>query len=262
MADANLTRVTDPNILAQLNAGSSTPAPRRATPPRPVISPAPVNPTATPGFRGSVTAAETRGREQWKETSRTVNGKTILGQVNVVTGEFKPYAKEFQSEQTTPTTDELAAARADALRFAGIAKELERSSKEDWFSTGFLAPTLSGYGGTAANTVKANVETLKQGGALKTLLEMSQKTGKNLLTPMSNSDVQLLSGAKQPPLDIGMRDTDFQSNARQYFNTYKNAYVAAGGSEKQFYTDLARLQGRASGSQKAKYSGISVERIK
>jgi len=217
----------------------------------------------TPGFRGAVTAAETRARGTFRDVTRKgPDGKPVFGQENTLTGEFKPYPKEMQPaapQKLTP--QELADAREDALRRASIAKELERSSREDWFSTGFLAPTFSGFGGSAAATAMQNIEALKAGGALQTLLTMAKQSGKNLLTPLSNSDVQLLSNAKQLPLDISMRDTDFQKNARQYFEANKRAYIAAGGKESDFQTQIMRLTGRANAAKKDT-SGIKVERVR
>lgn len=224
---------------------------------------APVPTQQTPGFRGAVTRAETTARGTFKDVTRTMpDGRKVVGQMNTVTGEFKPYGKELQPpSQIKLSPAELAGAKADALRRAALAKQLETSSREDWFATGFLAPTLSEYGGTAANTVKSNIEALKAGGALQTLLDMAKQSGRNLLTPLSNSDVQLLSNAKQLPLEIGMRDKDFQKNARQYYDANRRAYIAAGGTEKQFQTELMRFMGRSSAGARQN-AGVKVERIR
>lgn len=223
----------------------------------------PVKTTELPGFRSDVVSAETRARGTFRDVTRKgAGGKLIFGQENTVTGEFKPYPKEMQPQTAIPLTpQELADARDDALRRAAIAKGLEKSSREDWFSTGFLAPTFSQFGGTPAATVVQDIEALKAGGALNALLDMAKKAGKNLLTPLSNSDVQLLSNAKQFPLDIKQSDEKFQQNAVRYQEAAKNAFLAAGGTEKQFATQLARLTGRANAGA-AKNAGVKVERVR
>lgn len=224
----------------------------------------PIQPSETPAFRAEVTratsTASTLGQGTWSEyTKKLPDGRVVVGQRNNLTGEFKPYSKDLQpAAQPKLNPTDLAAARQDALRRAAIARQLETSSREDWFSTGFLAPTFSQYGGTAANVVTQNIDALKAGGALQTLLDMVKSSGKNLLTPLSNSDVQLLSNAKQLPLDVSMRDTDFQKNARQYYEANRRAFIAAGGSAKDFDAQVLRLTGRAN----TRASGIKVERIK
>ena len=229
--------------------------------PKPVLKP--VQTTETPGFRGAVTTAETVARGTFRDVTRKgPDGKPVFGQENTLTGEFKPYPKELQpAAQPKITPQELAEARSDALRRAYLAKEIERSSREDFFATGFLAPTAAGFGGSAAATVQQNIEALKAGGALQTLLNMARQTGKNLLTPLSNSDVQLLSNAKQLPLEISMRDKDFQKNARQYFDANKRAYIAAGGKASEFNTEIMRLTGRANAGARAN-AGVKVERVR
>lgn len=230
--------------------------------PAPTIKP--IQPNETPAFRAEVTratsTASTLGQGTWSEyTKKFPDGRVVVGQRNSLTGEFKPYSKDLQpAAQPKLNPKDLADARMDALRRAVLAKQLETSSREDWFSTGFLAPTLSQYGGTAANVVVQNIDALRAGGALQTLLDAIKSSGKNPLTPMSTSDVQLLSNAKQLPLDVSMRDTDFQKNARQYYEANRRAFIAAGGSAKDFDAQVLRLTGRAN----SRASGIKVERIK
>lgn len=223
----------------------------------------PVQPTETPGFRaqvaGATSTASTLGQGTWSEDKKTLpDGRIVVGQKNNLTGEFKPYPKEMQpSAEVKLNPTDLAAARQDALRRAVIAKGLEQKSK-DWFSTGFLAPTLSQYGGTNAFNVQQDIDALKSGGALDAIIDMAKKTGKNLLTPMSKSDADLIANAKQFPLAIGQDDDKFQQNARRYYEAARRAYLGAGGSAKDFETQVLRLSGRAN----SRASGIKVERIK
>lgn len=95
---------------------------------------------------------------------------------------------------------------------------------------GFGAETLSGIGGTGAASVQADLDSLKAGGALTEVLKMSQATGKNPFTPMSNSDVELIArnigNLSQRP-----DGKTFFSNLGNYKQAYTNAYVGSRGAQ-------------------------------
>ena len=221
-----------------------------------------LKPTETPGYKGQVagataTASTLGGGILKDEYLKQKDGTLVFGQRNQLTNAFHEYPQWMQPPKIAMNPEDLVAAKEDAIRRAVIAKGLESKSK-DWFATGFLAPTLSQYGGTNAADVQADVDSLKAGGALNVLIDMAKKTGKNLLSPMSASDVELISNAKQFPLAINQGDDQFQQNSRRYYEAARRAYLATGGKAKDFETQVMRLMGQANG----RASGIKVERIR
>lgn len=92
------------------------------------------------------------------------------------------------------------------------------------------AETLAQYGGTGAANVEAELGTLKAGGALSEILKMSQATGKNPFTPMSNSDVELIARNKGNLSQKSGPDSFFP-NLGNYQKAYTNAYVGARGQQ-------------------------------
>lgn len=147
-------------------------------------------------------------------------------------------AKANAGTQITP--DKLKAVRVDALNKIIAARKLKNMSRDNWFSTGFLAPTLAGVGGTNARSAQGLADTLKAGGALAEVLKMTQATGKNPFTPMSNSDVDLIS-RNIGNLDIGQRDGDFQGQVGQYEGAYRRAWKGAKGNDRALLDALNKL---------------------
>ena len=160
----------------------------------------------------------------------------------------------------TPTAEQMRQARIDALDKINAARDAINLSKNSWFATGFLAPTMSNFGGTPAKTVQARTQTLKAGGSLKDIIAMSQANGgKNPLTPMSNSDVELIASGRGN-LDIGQNDSAFQDEAAKYEDAYARGFQAAGGDPKHIEEalawrrrTLAQQQGKRAGSAVIKY---------
>lgn len=126
---------------------------------------------------------------------------------------------------------DMAAAREDALAKIRLARSLQERSRNKWFGTGFGAGLASNIAGTPAYDIQADAQTLLSGGALRKIMEMAEQNGgKNPLTPMSNSDVNLIANSIAN-LDVGQSDEQFQRNAGQYERAYLNAFRAAGGAK-------------------------------
>lgn len=148
------------------------------------------------------------------------------------------------------TPQALAEAREEALAKVRLARSLQERSKNKWFGTGFGARLASNLAGTPAYDINADAQTLLSGGALRKIMEMAETNGgKNPLTPMSNSDVNLIANSIAN-LDVGQSDEQFQRNAGQYERAYLNAFRAAGG--KQLPDDL-----RPKPAPKAQTQGVS-----
>lgn len=166
-----------------------------------------------------------------------------------------------EADKPQPLSPEaMQSARLDAMDKIALARRLRSKSSNDWFATGFLANTMSNFGGTPATTVKAGAGTLRSGGAIANILKATQANGgKNPFTPMSNSDVDLIAN-NTANLDIGQQDSDFQQAVGLYEDAYRNAYIGAGGDPNKLDAEieararfLAKQQGRASGPRVIKY---------
>lgn len=141
--------------------------------------------------------------------------------------------KEIKDAPAPPPTlspEALRAARIDAIDKIILARKLREKSANEWFATGFLADTASKIGGTPAKSVKTGSDTLKSAGALANIIKMAAANGgKNPLTPMSNSDVDLIANGTAN-LDIGQADTDYQDNVGLYEDAYRRGFQGAGGT--------------------------------
>ena len=140
----------------------------------------------------------------------------------------------------TVTPDQMKAVRVDALNKIITARRLANQSRDGWFATGFLAPTAAKIGGTPARSAQAMADTLKSGGALSEILKMTAATGKNPFTPMSNSDVDLIS-RNLANLDIGQSDQDFQRQVGTYEGAYRRAWKGAKGNDRALLDALNKL---------------------
>ena len=97
-------------------------------------------------------------------------------------------------------------------------------------SVGFGASTVSGWGGTGASNIKAGLNELKAGGALNEVMKMTQATGKNPFTPMSNSDVDLIA-RNISGVDQTQSPGDFFQSLKPYQDAYTRAYAGAVGGQ-------------------------------
>lgn len=154
---------------------------------------------------------------------------------------LKSEAELAQSQASTALTpDKLKAVRVDALNKIITARRLANQSRDGWFATGLFAPTAAKIGGTPARSAQAMADTLKSGGALSEILKMTAATGKNPFTPMSNSDVDLIS-RNLANLDIGQSDADFQRQVGTYEGAYRRAWKGAKGSDRALIDALNKL---------------------
>ena len=128
-------------------------------------------------------------------------------------------------------------------------------------SIGFGAQTVAGYGGTGAANVNAGLDELKAGGALNEVMKMTQATGKNPFTPMSNSDVDLIakniSGVSQ-----SQSPSDFFEAIKPYQDAYTRAYAGAVGGQtlnnevQRQYDKYVRENPNASPAQRQRFQQV------
>lgn len=84
-------------------------------------------------------------------------------------------------------------------------------------------------GSNAAN-IAADVDALKAGGALTEIMKMTQATGKNPFTPMSNNDVEIIARNKGN-LTQHQAPENFFANLKPYKDAYTRAYAGAVGMQ-------------------------------
>jgi len=219
--------VSDPSLIARLN-GSGSPQP---------IQIAPGDPKLPGQMQGQ--ALDNRLKE------RELNKPQILdnGQMfDPHRGRAVPIPGYVPKGPPKPTVtpDQMKAVRVDALNKIITARRLANQSRDGWFATGFLAPTAAKIGGTPARSAQAMADTLKSGGALSEILKMTAATGKNPFTPMSNSDVDLIS-RNLANLDIGQSDADFQRQVGTYEGAYRRAWKGAKGNDRALLDALNKL---------------------
>lgn len=135
------------------------------------------------------------------------------------------------SAEATLTPQDKEELKAEALSKLRLGASLIKRSREGWFTTGFGAKALSAVSESSpAGAVAADTETLKNAGALQRVIELSKKTGKNPLTPLSNSDFQALANSISN-LSTGQPDEQYQRNVGTLLDIYKRTYLAAGGAQ-------------------------------
>jgi len=155
-----------------------------------------------------------------------------------------------QGEPGKLTPEALKSVRLDAAKKFLLARQLKKKSEEGLFATGFMAPTMAGWGGTNAADVEAGAGTLKAGGALAEILKLTaQNGGKNPFTPMSNSDVDLIA-RNVANLDVKQTDKTFQQSVGAYEGAYKRGFMGAGGNYNALLRQLDKL-GLATPAEKA-----------
>lgn len=137
-------------------------------------------------------------------------------------------AREQQSKNPL-NLGQLSAASTDAMEKLRTIDRIRQNNDNSWFGAiGFGSDTMRGIGGTKATDIAADIDSLKAGGALSEILKMTQETGKNPFTPMSNSDVEVIARNKGN-LAQNQSDANFFANLNNYRNSYTRAYAGSEG---------------------------------
>lgn len=224
--------------------------------PKPTLKP--VQTTETPGFQAAVAGATARARAgveaetpppgyRWADAART--------RLVAVPG--------GPADKSPPVLNagQKSSARDDVAYRVGLARQL-KSKTGGLTGTGLFGPILSNIGATNAADAEAIIKNLQQKGAMSSILEMLQETGgKNPFTPMSMGEVEIIAGAKMPPLGVGLSDEINKQSSREIERAGLKAYRALGGTPAQLEADINRLMGRATQSKKAT-DGVTVKRIR
>lgn len=161
------------------------------------------------------------------------------------------------------TPDQKNSAREDIVNRIILARQLKETTK-GLTGTGALGPFWSylPIGGTRTKDAEAIASNLKQKGALASILDLLKQTGgKNPFTPMSQGETEIISGAKMPPIGVGLSDEVNIQSANEIERLGKKAYRSLGFSDAQLKADLERLSGRAQASNQAN-AGVKVERVR
>lgn len=150
--------------------------------------------------------------------------------------------RALSGQQLNPDT--LAAVRADAVTKINSIRQIRGRIE----GMPFPNATGAGFGdwlrhvpATAAHGIDAKIGTLKAGGALSEVLKLSAATGKNPFTPMSNSDVELIS-RNIGNLDQGQPAKDLIGELDLYERAYGRAFIGAKGDPRKL-RDVNRRDG-------------------
>lgn len=141
-----------------------------------------------------------------------------------------------QAQTEAASKDPFNAQQIDSVATDAMSKlkTIDRIRQNDRSSLlptiGFGADYTAGIGGTGAADIAADLETLKSGSALSEVLKMTQTTGKNPFTPMSNSDVNLIAN-NQGNLNQKQSRPNFNANLQNYQDAYTRAYAGAKGKQ-------------------------------
>ena len=138
--------------------------------------------------------------------------------------------------------DRLQSVEQDAMRqLQAVSRIGQNYNNATLPAIGLGADTVKNwFGGTAANNIAADQEVLQSGGAMNRIMQMSADNGgKNPLTPMSNSDVQMLAKGVGN-LDQSQSPDNYFANLNSYAEPAKRAYAGAVGM-KTLDAELKRL---------------------
>lgn len=184
-----------------------------------------------------------------QKTRQEIDQSAALFNAQKLEAEAKARLAELQAQQAQAEVDSkdplnpqvLSSAAADAMSKLQTIDRIKKNVGSAWLpAIGFGAPTASGIGGTNAANVRTDIGTLKSGGALSEVLKMTQATGKNPFTPMSNSDVELIA-TNTGNLAQDQSPSNFNANLGNYQNAYTKAYAGAVGL-KALNDEIRRLE--------------------
>lgn len=200
---------------------------------------------ATLGQTGASTAntqaTTARTRQQIDQDNALFDAQKKKAEAEALVAQMQAQAAQAEAQSKNPLNPQaLQGASADAMSKLQTIDRIRRNIANAILpAVGFGAQTAAGLGGTKAHDVKADIESLKAGGALTEVLKMSQATGKNPFSPMSNSDVDLIS-RNTANLDQGQTPTNFNDNLKNYQSAYTKAYAGSEGL-KTLNNEIARL---------------------
>ncbi len=241
-------KVTDPALLQQLNGQQ----------PGGMVQISPSDPKLPGQVAGQVLSNE-QARVNIEQDRATAPWVLRKQKADALEAEAK---LKKQTAKTQLTPQKLKDVRIDALNKIILARKLKDRSRNDWFATGFLAPTMSKMGGTSARGVQAGADTLKSGGALSEVLKLTAANGGKIpFAPMSNSDVELIS-RNVANLDVGQPDADFQAAVQQYEDAYRRAFIGAKGSQKALRDALVKLGLEKGQAKSTANDGWSIEEVR
>jgi hypothetical protein len=115
----------------------------------------------------------------------------------------------------------------DLARTIVAAAAAKKRSKEGWFATGIGSEYAKGVGGTSAADVAGLLDTVRSRAAIESLAEL-KKAG-TVLTPVSNTDIQLLYSSIAA-LDQAQSDAEFQRSMDVVMERFGKVYKKLGGT--------------------------------
>jgi hypothetical protein len=224
--------VTDPSVLAQLNQGG-------------IVAPNAMFPgalqgqgldnrekTATLPYAAPKAAAEVR--QTTAQTNKTV-AETPLDIENKRLANAK-LKLELRQAQGGLTPQAMSGIRHDAAtkinEIRRLRGRIESMAMPNVTGAG-LGAWLSHIPGTPARGIADSLKQIGSAGALSTALQMAKNNGgKNPLTPMSNSDIDMISSITAA-LDQGQGYGDLRHQLDNAETAFGHAYIGAGGKPEE-----------------------------
>lgn len=182
-----------------------------------------------------------RQQQQMAQSGELFGAQKRAAEAEALMKEMQAAAARAEMEAKSPLNpQQIQSAKTDAMSKLQTIDRIRANDRNSWLPTiGLGAETAAGIGGTGAANIATDLDTLKSGSALSEVLKMTQATGKNPFTPMSNSDVQLIAN-NVGNLSQRQDRPNFMANLDNYENAYRNAYVGAVGKE-TLDAEIARL---------------------
>lgn len=214
----------------------------------------PVDPTfATKGPQAQANLGQTGAQTVQTQTSTARTQQQIdhdnalfdaqkkKADAEALVAQMQAQAAQAEADSKNPLNPQaLQSAMADAMSKLHTIDRIRKNIGSAWLpAVGFGAETAKGIGGTNAANVDTDIGTLKAGGALSEVLKMSQATGKNPFSPMSNSDVDLIAN-NTGNLAQKQDQSNFNANLANYQRAYTNAFAGAKGLQ-TLNSEIARL---------------------
>lgn len=183
-----------------------------------------------------------RTQQQMQQDAALFDAQKREADAKAALAELQARAAQAEADSKDPLNAQvLSSAANDAMSKLRTIDRINSNIDTAWFpAVGLGADTAAGIAGTNAFDVKTDIDTLKSGGALSEVLKMTQATGKNPFTPMSNSDVQLIA-TNTGNLAQGQSRPNFSQNLGNYRDAYTRAYAGAVGL-KTLNDEIRRLE--------------------
>lgn len=164
------------------------------------------------------------------EQEAEANRRNASAQADLHEYELEAKRREMEAQNPfNPMT--LQSLQDDAMQKLGVIDRISENYNNSTLpAVGFGSGMASGIPGSGAAQLRVNMGELSNAGALQRIKELTaQNGGKNPLTPMSRSDVDLVSSSVSGVDPNQQGPVEFFRSIEPYKRSYINAYAGASG---------------------------------